>query len=95
MTYDCGNSRRIFAIAAYGEEVVVVAFSQKKYGRWNLLLSKLGCGQVGLDEMKIQLGAFLRNMKAEESDIERRLMQKRTIMSTKMRITRMLILHPH
>lgn len=26
MTYDCGNSRRIFAIAAYGEEVVVVAF---------------------------------------------------------------------
>ena len=26
MTYDWGNSRRIFAIAAYGEEVVVVAF---------------------------------------------------------------------
>ena len=44
MTYDCGNSRRIFAIAAYGEEVVVVAFIISIYFLWAFFFnSSLKC----------------------------------------------------
>ena len=44
MTYDCGNSRRIFAIAAYGEEVVVVAFIISIYFLWAFFVnSSLKC----------------------------------------------------